>query len=106
MSITELLNDAPKKSLLAGFETTRNRENESWNYAVLRGTPDGFRMLAAALHHMADVVDMNGEGWHLAASPENVPTLMMANVKNLALDCRPDNSGDVEMYDGDLGAAE
>ncbi|MEM7601663.1 MAG: hypothetical protein AAF357_09635 [Verrucomicrobiota bacterium] len=96
--ISDGINSTHPNALLAGYESTVDSENDPWQYAILRGTPDGFRMLALVLVEMADKVDANGEDWHLALSPDDIAALLTANVRNLSLTCKVDNSEDIHYY--------
>ena len=95
----------PANSLLAGYESTVGSDRNAWQYAVLRGTPAGLRMLARILDEMADTVDASGDGWHLAFSPDDIPALLTANVRNLAVDCTTDMAQDVLYYANDASNA-
>jgi hypothetical protein len=82
--------NTPSESLRIGFETTVDRDGKEWNYALIHGSPAGFRMIANMLLEMADHVEskQNG-GWHLSLSPEDIPALLTTNVKNVDLTCQP-----------------
>ena len=68
---------------------TADRDGHKTQNVFVEGTPEGFRMFAEILNHMAEQVESKEEkiGWGLTISPDEMPAIKLLDSKSLNLVC-------------------